>query len=60
MYELFTSARKSIYTIKTLVEHNEIDEKYELIIFRYDSGIVEDLLSDLDEAIAVAIDNGEK
>ena len=60
MYELFTSARQSIYTIKTLVEHNEIDEKYELIIFRHDSGIVEDLLSDLDEAIAVAIDNGEK
>ena len=60
MYDLFTSARKSIYTIKTLVEHNEIDEKYELIIFRYDSGIVEDLLSDLDEAIAVAIDNGAK
>ena len=54
MYELLIEARESIGAIKRLVEDNKVDTKYELTTFRHDSGIIEDLLSDLDEAIIVA------
>ncbi len=54
MYELLIEARESISAIKRLVEDNKVDTKYELTTFRHDSGIIEDLLSDLDEAIIVA------
>lgn len=54
MYEALVRARESINTIRRLVENNQVDKRYELMIFRYDSGIIDDLLSDLDEAIAIA------
>lgn len=55
MHEVLVKAKESISTIRDLVENNLVDEKYELIIFREEPGIISDLLSDLNEAIAVAI-----
>jgi len=54
MHEVLVKAKESISTIRDLVENDLVDEKYELIIFREESGVISDLLSDLNEAIAVA------
>lgn len=50
-------AKEGISTIKNLVGHEAIDESYELTIFRHASGIIEDLLSNSDDAIAVALES---
>lgn len=54
MHEVLVKAKESISTIRDLVENDLVDEKYELIIFREEPGVISDLLSDLNEAIAVA------
>lgn len=55
MYETLLKAKESISYIMNLVENDLVDEKYELITFREEPGIIDDLLSDLNEAITVAL-----
>ena len=54
MVNLLKSIVDGITKVQELVEHDTLDEeKFPLGIFRYDSGVVEDLVDELNEAIAL-------
>lgn len=54
MVNLLKSIVDGITKVQELVEHDTLDEeKLPLGIFRYDSGVIEDLVDELNEAIAL-------
>ena len=54
MVDLLKNVAKGIKRIRDLVEHDALDkEKYPLEIFRNDSGIIQDIINDLNEAVAL-------
>lgn len=51
---LLKNVLEGIKRIRDLVEHDALDEdKYPLEIFRTEAGIIQDLIDDLQEAIAI-------
>lgn len=54
MVDLLKNVLEGIKRIRDLVEHDALDEdKYPLEIFRTEAGIIQDLIDDLQEAIAI-------
>lgn len=52
--DLLKNVLEGIKRIRDLVEHDALDEdKYPLEIFRTEAGIIQDLIDDLQEAIAI-------
>lgn len=54
MVDLLKNVAKGIKRIRDLVEHDALDkEKYPLEVFRNDSGIIQDIINDLNEAVVL-------
>lgn len=52
--DLLKNVLEGIKRIRDLVEHDALDEdKYPLEVFRTEAGIIQDLIDDLQEAIAI-------
>lgn len=52
--DLLKNVLEGIKRIRDLVEHDALDkDKYPLEIFRTEAGIIQDLIDDLQEAIAI-------
>lgn len=53
MKKLLESTKNGIVEIRDMIENEQIPEECELFIFREEPGIIDDLISDLNEAIVV-------
>lgn len=45
--------RSKVLMVLEAIDNEEVDSKYELIIFREERGIIEDMIDDIEEALSI-------